>query len=42
MEVYVDDMVVKSKEKKDNLTHPYESFDLLQKYKIKLNPTRAP
>lgn len=40
MEVYVDDMVVKSKEKKDNLTHPQKAFDLLQKYKMKLNPEK--
>lgn len=38
MKVYVDDMVVKRKEKKDNLTHLQDSFDLLQKYNIKLNP----
>lgn len=41
MEVYVVDMVVKSKEKKDHLTHLQESFDLLWKYNIKLNPGKC-
>lgn len=37
MKVYVDDLVVKSKEKKDYLDHIQESFNLFQKYNIKLN-----
>lgn len=41
MEVYIDDMVVKSKEKKGHIVHPQESFDLLPKYNIKLNPKKC-
>lgn len=41
MEVYIHDMVVKSKEKKDNTVHPQESFDVLRKYNIKLNPKKC-
>lgn len=37
MEFYVDDMLVKSKEKKDHITHLQELFDLLRKYSMKLN-----
>ncbi|XP_068312490.1 uncharacterized protein [Pyrus communis] len=37
MKVYMDDMVVKSEKKKDHITHLQDSFDLLQKYNIKLN-----
>lgn len=37
MEVYVDDMVVKSKEKKDYIKHLQELFDLHWKYNMKLN-----
>lgn len=37
MEFYVDDMLVKNKDKKDHITHLQESFDMLQKYSIKLN-----
>lgn len=37
MEVYVDDMVIKIKEKKYHLFHLQKSFELLQKYNLKLN-----
>lgn len=37
MEVYVDDMIGKSKKKKDHITHLKEPFNLLWKYNIKLN-----
>lgn len=37
MEVYVYDMVVQIKEKKDHLTHLRESFYQLWKYNMKLN-----
>lgn len=37
MEVYVDDMVVKSKKKTDHLEDLAESFNLLYKYRINLN-----
>lgn len=37
MEVYIDDMVVKSKEKKYYLTCLQDSLNLLWKYNMKLN-----
>ena len=37
MEVYVDDMLVKSKEAKTHLEDPQEMFDTLRSYKMKLN-----
>lgn len=37
MEVYMDDMIVNSKEKKDHIMHLQESFDLLLKYNMKMN-----
>ncbi|XP_028063793.1 uncharacterized protein LOC114267011 [Camellia sinensis] len=40
MEVYIDDMVVKSKEKHDHLADLAETFDIPQKYKMKLNATK--
>ena len=41
MEVYVDDMLVKSKDREDHLDNPKETFDALHKYKMKLNPTKC-
>lgn len=41
MEVDVDDMVVKGKEKKDLFTHLQVSFDLLHKYIIKLKSEKC-
>ena len=38
MEVYIDDMLVKSKEHMDHTTHLQEAFDLLRAYDMKLNP----
>jgi len=38
MKVYVDDMLVKSIPRTDHLQHLSEAFDLLRKYKVKLNP----
>ena len=40
MEVYIDDMLVKSKELPDHATHLQEAFDLLKAYDIKLNPLK--
>ena len=37
MEVYVDDMLVKSLQKEDHVTNLREMFSLLQKYNMKLN-----
>ena len=40
MEVYIDDMLVKSKEHQDHATHLQEAFDLLKAYDMKLNPLK--
>ena len=37
MEVYVDDMRVKSREAKTHLADLQEAFDTLRRYKMKLN-----
>ena len=41
MEVYIDDMLVKSKERPDHTTHLQEAFDLLRAYDMKLNPLKC-
>ena len=41
MEVYIDDMLVKSKERSDHTTHLQEAFDLLRAYDMKLNPLKC-
>ena len=41
MEVYVDDMLVKSKEAKTYLADLQEAFDTLRRYKMKLNPAKC-
>ena len=40
MEVYVDDMIVKSNDEVDHLDDLRETSDILCKYKMKLNPTK--
>ncbi|XP_059635424.1 uncharacterized protein LOC132277602 [Cornus florida] len=40
VEAYIDDMVVKSKKKDNHLEHLQDVFDVLRKYRIKLNPTK--
>ena len=40
MEVYVDDMLVKSKTAEDHAEHLNQMFNILQKYRIKLNPLK--
>ena len=40
MEVYVDDMLVKSVVRTNYLQHLGKAFDLLRKYKVKLNPEK--
>ena len=40
MEVYIDDMLVKSKKRLDHTTHLQEAFDLLRAYDMKLNPLK--
>lgn len=41
MEVYVDDMLVKSFHAHDYLAHLSEMFDVLPKYRMKLNPNKC-
>lgn len=41
MEVYIDDMLVKSKKANDHLQHLSKRFDVLRKYGMKLNPTKC-
>ena len=41
MEVYIDDMLVKSKERLDHTTHLQQAFKLLRAYNMKLNPTKC-
>ena len=41
MEVYVGDMLVKSQQTMDHLTNLEETFDTLQKYNMKLNPSKC-
>ena len=41
MEVYINDMLVKSKERPDHTTHLQQAFELLRAYGMKLNPTKC-
>ena len=41
MKVYVYNMLVKSTQRSDHLRHLSEAFNLLQKYKVKLNPKKC-
>ncbi|WZY69704.1 hypothetical protein YC2023_001944 [Brassica napus] len=41
MEVYIDDMLVKSVRADDHLAHLRECFDILNAYKMKLNPAKC-
>ena len=41
MEVYIDDMLIKSKECLDHATHLQHVFDLLRTYGMKLNPKKC-
>ncbi|KAL2236310.1 UNVERIFIED_CONTAM: Retrovirus-related Pol polyprotein from transposon [Sesamum indicum] len=41
MEVYVDDMLVKSRRPETHLSHLRESFDIMRAYGMKLNPTKC-
>ena len=41
MKVYVDDMLVKSTQRSDHLRHLSEAFNLIWKYKEKLNPQKC-
>ena len=41
IEVYIDDMWVKSKERSDHAEHLQEAFELLRAYDMKLNPSKC-
>ncbi|KAM1633719.1 hypothetical protein ACFXTN_010737 [Malus domestica] len=41
MEVYVDDIMVNGKQRSDHIRNLAETFDILRKYKMKLNPTKC-
>ena len=41
MEFYIDDMLVKSKQRPNHATHLQQAFDLLQEYGMKLNPLKC-
>ena len=41
MEVYIDDMLVKSKECPNLTMHLQETFELLQRHDMKLNPLKC-
>ena len=41
VEVYVDDMIAKSKEPEDHLACLRKLFDRLRKYKLHLNPSKC-
>ena len=41
MEVYIDDMLVKSKERPDHSTYMQQAFELLNAYGMKLNPIKC-
>ena len=41
MEVYIDDMLVKSKQRPNHADHLQQTFDLLREYGMKLNPLKC-
>ena len=41
IEVYIDDMLVKSLRENDHVEHLEEYFKVLNKYQMKLNPTKC-
>nr|XP_016513555.1 PREDICTED: RNA-directed DNA polymerase homolog [Nicotiana tabacum] len=41
MEVYIDDMLVKSAKKEDHIGHLKEAFEILRQYGMKLNPEKC-
>ena len=41
MEVYIDDMLVNSKERPDHVEHLQEAFKLIRAYGMKLNPSKC-
>ena len=41
VEVYVDNMLIKSKEEEDHLNDLKETFNTLRQYSMKLNPSKC-
>ena len=41
MEIYIDDMIVKSIKIADHIVHLEEAFGALQKYRMMLNPSKC-
>ena len=41
MEVYIDDMLIKSLKATNHITHLEEAFGVLRKYKMMLNPSKC-
>ena len=41
MELYIDDMLVKSKERPDHTRHLQETFELLRRHSMKLKPLKC-
>ena len=41
IEVYMDDMIVRSQNKEEHLNHLYKLFERLKKYKLRLNPNKC-
>ena len=41
IEVYVDDVIIKSRESSDHLAHLEKFFDMLCRYDLKLNPAKC-
>ncbi|KAM1616187.1 hypothetical protein ACFX2K_025317 [Malus domestica] len=41
MEVYVDDMLVKSKHDNQHITNLSETFTILKRYRMRLNPNKC-
>ena len=41
IEVYVDDVIIKSRESSDHLTHLRKLFERLRRYNLKLNPAKC-
>ena len=41
MKIYIDDMLIKSKERSDHAAHLHKVFDILGFYDMKLNPAKC-
>lgn len=41
MEVYIDDMLVKSVKADQHIDHLRQAFEVLEQYNMKLNPTKC-